>query len=240
MVSNKSDLVAPKLEDACLLSQTADSEDTIAVCNLAAKYNIGGVVCSLSDVPPCKELLTDTPVKVIAVVSFPYGFDNIKTKVAGAANAIYEGAHAVDFVINIGALMDSNFQYLKDEFFELGQLPIETRAIIELSVLSPTNLKLVCELLEQSPIDYIKTCTGKVSDDLKISLDEKIKKVGLIRKWAPNKAIKLSGGVKTLKEARRVLSSGVSIIGTSSTFSIAQEELDELAKNGELNDEDKK
>lgn len=221
--------VTPRLEDACLLSQTADAEDTVAVCNLAAKYNIGAVVCSLSDVPPCKELLQNTHVKVVAVVSFPYGFDNTKTKVAAVANAIYEGADAVDFVINLGSLMDSNFQYLREEFFEIGQLPIDTRAIIELSLLNPTNLKMVCEILETSHVSYVKTCTGKVSDEVKLTLGEKIKKIGLIKKWAPNKKIKLSGGVKSLADARKVLDAGVHLIGTSATFKIAQEELEETA-----------
>lgn len=225
--------VAKRLEDACLLTQTADSDDTVAVCALAAKYEIGSVVCSLSDVATCAEFLSETEVEVCGVVSFPYGFDNIAAKIAGVANAIKEGAHSVDFVVNIGALMDNNVGYLQEEFFQLGQLPIKTKAIIEISLLSPSHIKLVCELLEKSPVEYIKTCTGKLSEDLKITLEEKIKRISLIKKWAPTKKIKLSGGVSDLSQARRVLAAGADLIGTSSTFKIAQEELEEKEKEGE-------
>jgi deoxyribose-phosphate aldolase len=215
------------LEDACLLSQTVTAESVVVASQLAVTHGIKAVGTFLADTGLASDVVADSKVEVYSVVSFPYGGDNIESKVAAVANAIREGADAVDFVINIGALIGGNYSYLEDEFFHIGQLPITTKAIVELSLLSPGSLRTVCEILENSPVDYIKTCTGKLPSQLKVSLEDKLKKVSLMRTWAPSKKIKVSSGIKTLAQARLCLENGADVIGTSSTFDIAKEEAEE-------------
>ena len=156
--------IAEHLDDACLLNQNSGHSELAAVCSLAVTHGIYGIVTPLYHVPAASELLAGSEVNLASVISFPYGFDDIHSKVTAITSAIRAGAEAIDFVVNISALFDKDLEYLEEEMHAIGELSVISKAIIELSLLSPAQVKLVCEIIEDSNIDCVKTCTGKLSN----------------------------------------------------------------------------
>lgn len=85
------------------------------LCDEALKYSFASVCVNPYYVKVCKEYLKDSPVKVATVVGFPLGATSMKTKIFEAKEAFEDGADEIDMVINIGALLEGNVDYVYEE-----------------------------------------------------------------------------------------------------------------------------
>lgn len=206
-----------KYIDHTNLKMDATSEDIAKLCREATEYNFETVCVHPCYVGLAKELLEGTNVGVCCVVGFPLGMNTPKTKVFEAIDAVENGADEIDMVINVGALKDKDYEYVKAEIEEIRD-SIDGKAlkvIIETSLLTNDEIIKMTEICNETFVNYIKTSTGFGSRGA--SLED----VSLINEYRNEVLeIKASGGIKTYEQMNELINAGATRIGTSSGVSI--------------------
>lgn len=203
------------------LKNTATLKDIEKLCNEAIKYHFSSVCVYPYYVPLCKKLLDKTPVAVCTVIGFPMGENTKETKVFEAINAIENGASEIDMVINISALKNKDYKYIKEEIEEIrdaidGKV---LKVIIETCLLTEEEIVKMTQICNETFVNFIKTSTGFGTygarvEDVKLINDNKNEVL----------EIKASGGIKTLKDAEDMINAGATRIGTSNGVSIMKDE----------------
>ena len=210
-----------KYIDHTNLKNTATLKDIEKLCNEAVKYKFASVCVFPYYVPLASKLLKDTGVDVCTVIGFPSGESTKEVKVFEAINAVDNGATEIDMVINISALKNKDYDYVKEEIEEVrdaidGNI---LKVIIETCLLTRDEIIKMTEICNETFVNFIKTSTGfsesgaKVEDILLINSH----KSDLLE-------IKASGGIKDLKTLEDMISAGATRIGTSNGVSIMNEE----------------
>ena len=108
-----------KYIDHTNLKNTATLKDIEKLCNEAIKYKFASVCIYPYYVPLAKKLLKDTNVEVCTVIGFPTGESTKEVKVYEAIDAVEKGANEIDMVINISALKNKDYDYVKEEIEEV-------------------------------------------------------------------------------------------------------------------------
>ena len=96
-----------------LLKQDAKYEDFIKLFEEAKKYNFLGVCINPLYVKLAKEQLSGTDVKIVTVVGFPLGANKTEVKAYETKLAIEDGADEIDMVINVTALKNKDYGFVK-------------------------------------------------------------------------------------------------------------------------------
>lgn len=203
-----------------LLKPSTTERQVIDLCNDAKKHNFYAVCVNGCYVALAKQLLSNTEVKIVAVIGFPLGSTSTETKVFEAKNAINDGADEIDMVINIGLLRSKNyvavFKDLSDVKIAIGKIPL--KVILEISELSKNEIVKACEICVDAKVDFIKTSTGFSKGGATLTA------VKIIKKIVRNKAkIKASGGIKDIETAVKYIDAGADRIGTSSGVAMMTE-----------------
>lgn len=209
-----------KYIDSTNLNQTSTIRDIEKLCDDAIKYHFRSVCVYPYYVPLAHELLKDTDVDVCTVVGFPMGMNTTSTKSYEAIEAINDGADEIDMVINIAALKNGDFEYVKDEIEEIrdsidGKV---LKIIIETCYLTDEEIEKMTKICNETFVNYIKTSTGFGTRGVNTHDIEIIKenKNDLLE-------IKASGGIKTLNQVNEYIDLGVTRIGTSHAVDIMNE-----------------
>lgn len=207
--------------DHTLLKQDASREMIKDLCNEAIEYNFGQICVNPYHVSYCKELLENTNVKIATVVGFPLGANTKEIKALEAKEAIENGAHEIDMVINIGAMKDKNFDLVRDDIqavVEASHPNAIVKVIIETCLLTQEEKEKACQLSMEAGADFVKTSTGFSTGGATIE------DVQLMKRVVGDKlGIKASGGVRDLESAKAMIEAGATRLGTSSGVKIAQE-----------------
>ena len=194
------------------LSKIATAEDILKLCEVAKKYHFPTVCIPPYYVKAASEYLSDTTTEVCTVVGFPNGYNTVDVKQYEAIDAINNGAKEIDMVININALKNKDYDYVKDEI-ETIRDSIDGRClkvIIETCLLTEEEIIKMTEICNETFINFIKTSTGFDKEGAKLE------DVDLIMKHKNEVLeVKASGGIKTQKEAEAFIKKGVTRIGTS-------------------------
>ena len=202
------------------LSKTSTAEDIIKLCEDAKTYHFPCVVVPPYYVKAASEYLKDTTTEVCTVVGFPNGYSTREVKQFEAINACDAGAKEIDMVININALKNKDYDYVKEEI-ETIRDSIDghvLKVIIETCLLTKDEIIKMTEICNETFVNFIKTSTGFDKEGAKISDIELIKshKNDVLE-------IKASGGIKTKKEALDFIKAGALRIGTSHAKNIVEE-----------------
>ena len=201
------------------LNNTAKLKDIEKLGNEAIKYKFSAVCVYPYYVHLAHELLKDTNIEVCTVVGFPFGCQTKEAKVYEAIDAVSKGANQIDMVINISALKNKDYDYIKDEIEEIrdaidGKV---LKVIIETNLLTDKEIIKMTEICNDTYVNYIKTCTGFNGG---VTLDQ----VDIINKHKNDLLeIKASGGIKTKEFTYDLIDAGASKIGTSSGVEIMEE-----------------
>ena len=206
-----------KYIDHTNLKMDAKEEDIVKLCEEAIKYGFENVCVNPCYLKLAKGILKDTNIGVCTVVGFPVGMNTPKVKSFEAIDAIENGADEIDMVINVGALKDKDYDYVKKEI-ELIRDDIDgkvLKVIIETSLLTKEEIKKMTEICNETFVHFIKTNTGfgkrGVSEE----------DIDIINKYKNDLLkIKASGNIKDFKFMNKLISKGVSRIGTSSSVDI--------------------
>ncbi len=202
----------------------ATLKDIETLCDEAVKNNFMAVCVFPYYVPLAKELLEDTNVLVDTVIGFPLGMNTTASKVYEAIDAIENGADEVDMVINIGALKNKDYEYIKEEIEEIRDaIDGKTlKVIIETCYLTNDEIIKMTEICNETFVNYIKTSTGFGV------YGAKVEDVELINQYkSETLEIKASGGIKDYDTAVKMLEAGATRIGTSSGVKIMGSVVDE-------------
>lgn len=202
------------------LSKTATVDDIIKLCEDALKYHFQAVCVAPYYVKAVSEYLKGSTVSVCTVVGFPNGYQTKEVKQYEAIDAVHNGADEIDMVININALKNKDYEYIKDEI-ELIRDSIDgktLKVIIETCLLTDEEIIKMTKLCNETFVHFIKTSTGFDREGATVRVIELINK---------NKndilEIKASGGIKTESDVLKMIEAGATRIGTSHAVSIINE-----------------
>lgn len=205
------------------LKAYATLDDIKKLCDEAVKYHFTSVCVNPIYVETAKKLLENSTVSVCTVIGFPLGANTISTKEFEAIEAINNGADEIDMVINIGALKNKDYAYIKQEITDIrdaidGKV---LKVIIETCYLTEEEIKKMTQICNETFVNFIKTSTGfgtRGANTNDIEIINKYKNEVL--------EIKASGGIKTLEEVEKFIELGVTRIGTSSIDKIMSDNND--------------
>lgn len=196
-------------------------KDIEKLCDEAANYHFASVCVSPYYVSLAKNLLKDSTVSVCTVIGFPNGYSTKETKVFEAINAIENGADEIDMVINISALKNKDYDYIKEEIEEIrdsidGHI---LKVIIETCYLEEDEIIKMTEICNETFVNFIKTSTGFGTRgaslrDVEIMNEHKNEVL----------EIKASGGIKTFEDANAMINEGATRLGTSNGVEIMKGE----------------
>ena len=199
------------------LKATATKEDIKVLCNEAKKYHFASVCINPCYVELASELLSGSNVNVCTVVGFPLGMNATATKEYEAIVATESGADEIDMVINVGALKDKDYDYVKQEIETIrDSIGAKTlKVIIETCYLTENEIIKMTEICNETFVNFIKTSTGFGSRGASI---EDIKLINEHKNEALE--IKAAGGIRSLDEVLEYIDNGVTRLGISNISNI--------------------
>ena len=208
--------------DHTFLKAYASREDMIKLCNEAKEYHTAMVAINSAQVKLCKELLKGTDIHVGAAISFPLGQTTIVAKVFETEGAIKNGADEIDYVINITALKNKDYDYLEEEMRAIVDIcrahNVISKVIFENCYLTEEEIKKMCEIALKCLPDYIKTSTGFGTSGATL------KDIKLMKEMVGDKIkVKAAGGIRSYADYKKYVEAGAERIGTSSTLKIIKE-----------------
>jgi deoxyribose-phosphate aldolase len=142
--------------DQALLNPQATRNDVMAFCVEARKQVFRAVAVHGSRVELAYSLLEDTNVKVAALVGFPFGAGDSDVKRYEAEVAIDQGAHEIEFVLNVGRLKEGDRASVLREMRDIAEAADErpVTACWNIGSLTTAEELLVCELAMDSGIQF--------------------------------------------------------------------------------------
>jgi deoxyribose-phosphate aldolase len=204
--------------DHTLLKPDATEDQVKEICEEAVKYGFYSVCVNSSWVEYCAKKLRGTKVKVCAVVGFPLGAMDSRTKAYETRNAIENGADEIDMVINVGALRNGDLKTVEADLravMTACRNTTTTKAIIETCLLTDEEKVIASQLVKKVGYNFVKTSTG-FSTTGATAHD-----VALIRRTVgPKMGIKAAGGIHNFEEALLMIKSGATRLGCSSSVKI--------------------
>ena len=193
------------------------------ICDDAIKYQTATVCIPASYVARCRAYMDEknSKVGVCTVIGFPTGYSTTAAKVFEAADAVKNGADEIDMVINIGMLKDGQDDEVLGEINAIKEAcagkPL--KVIIETCLLSEDEKVRMCEIVNRSNADFIKTSTGFSTAGATFADVELMAK-----HMKPGKQIKAAGGISSLDDAEKFIALGATRLGTSRIVKIVKNE----------------
>ena len=233
-----------KMIDHSLLHPTMTEKDLTDGCKIALKYNTASVCIKPYAVKMAAELLKGSDVLVCTVIGFPHGGNNVNVKLFETQSVINDGATEIDMVVNIGKVLDQEWDYVEKEIKAINELCLNHNAILKVifenDYLPEDKFKIrLCEICSRAGVAFVKTSTGygfvkQANGDYnyKGATEHDLK---LMRKHCiPSVQIKAAGGVRTLEDVLIVREWGVTRIGATATAAI----MNALTRKGDENKEE--
>lgn len=205
--------------DHSILKPAHTEDDLVKGCITAKKHQVATVCVKPYHVKKAKELLIGSVVEVCTVIGFPHGGNTTFSKVEEAREAIEDGATEVDMVVNIGKVLEGDYEYVKKDIQEVVDTAhskgVLVKVIFETCFLNEEQIVKLCNICSQIEADYVKTSTGFGSrgatmDDIKLMKENIYNGVKM----------KASGGINTKEQVIEFIDAGCQRIGTSSTEEI--------------------
>jgi len=212
--------------DHTLLKPEATAEQIMRLCTEAKEYGFASVCVNPGYVPLAAGLLKGTETKICAVVSFPLGAHLPKQKAAETLSVLQAGADEVDMVMNIGAmkgeayvLVWKDIQAVCEAAHDNGAL---VKVILETALLTRGEKILASLIAKYGGADFVKTSTGFASGGAAVEDVELMRRV-----VGAEIGVKAAGGIRTLADARAMISAGATRIGASAGVAILKEAVEE-------------
>ncbi len=203
--------------DHTLLSPTATESQIAKLCEEAIEYNFFSVCVHPYWLNFCQDLLSKSHIQLCTVIGFPLGQNTTKSKVFETQNALESGADEFDMVINLAALKNKNWKYIKQEISDIAKATQGKylKVIIETAYLTPSEIEQATHACEDSGAQFVKTSTGFASRGASF---EDIQQIAKARKSSVK--IKASGGIKDLSTALKFIELGAERLGSSKSVDI--------------------
>ncbi|WP_139490450.1 deoxyribose-phosphate aldolase [Brevibacillus dissolubilis] len=194
---------------------TASQIETL--CQEAKEYNFFSVCVNPIWVKKSAELLAGSDVKVCTVIGFPLGANTPEVKAFETRDAVANGAHEVDMVLNVGALKSGDLDLVKRDVQAVVEASGDAlvKVILETGLLTDEEKVTACNICAEAGADYVKTSTGFGPGGATVE------DIALMRKTVgPDIGVKASGGVRDTAGAVAMIEAGATRIGASAGVSI--------------------
>lgn len=222
-----------KMIDHSILHPIFTEDDLKLNCEIAKKYNVAAVCVKPYHTKIAAELLNGSDVKICTVIGFPHGNSLIGIKAIETIQAIKDGTTEVDMVINIGKVLQGDWNYIELELSVMQIACLKQNAILkvifETDYVTKDEDKIkLCELCSKLKVAFVKTSTGfgfvRGSDGKYSYTGATEHDVKLMRQHcAPEVQIKASGGIRTLDQVLKMRELGATRIGATATVDIMEE-----------------
>lgn len=225
--------VLAKMIDHSLLHPTMTDEYLKKGCEIAKEYNVISVCIKPYAVPLAVQFLKGSDVLVGTVIGFPHGNSTIEIKVAETVKACLDGAAEIDMVVNIGKVLQADWEYVKEEVNAVCKAAHENGAILKVifenDFLPEEEYKIkLCHICSEVGVDFVKTSTGygfvKGNDGKYSYQGATHDDLRLMREHSdPRIQVKAAGGIRTLDDMLAVQALGVTRVGATATVAILEE-----------------
>ena len=215
-----------KYFDHTCLKPEATSSDIKKLCAEARKHDFYSVCVNGCYVKLAAGELSDSNVKVAAVIGFPLGAVSPEVKVLETNDCCANGASEIDMVINVGALKEGRYDYVIDDIAGVVSCADDydaiVKVIIETCLLTDDEIIKACELSVSAGAEFVKTSTGFAGGGAEA------RHIELMRRTVGNLAqIKASGGIRSYAACKEMIAAGADRIGASASVQIMEEYLKE-------------
>lgn len=218
--------------DHSILQPTTTDKDLEEGCKIAIQYKTASVCIKPYWVKRTVELLKGSGIPTCTVIGFPHGSQTIETKVFETREACLNGAKEIDMVVNIGKVVQGDWDYVTDEISRINAETIAHGAILKVIfendyLVDAQKIKL-CEICSSIPVAFVKTSTGygyTKGEDGKFSTKGATLAdcTLMLEHVAPGIQVKAAGGIRSLDELIKMKDLGVTRIGATATAMIVEE-----------------
>ena len=209
-----------KYIDHTLLKPESTTAQILKLCEEAKKYDFASVCVNPTHIALCAKALEGTTVKVCTVIGFPLGANTSACKAFETKDAIANGAGEIDMVLNIGALIEGNYELVKEDIKAVHDAANGTlvKVIFETCLLTNEQIVKACEICMEVGVEYVKTSTGfnksGATFEVVKLMSDTVKDVC---------KVKAAGGVRCYDDAVKMVNEcGASRLGTSSGVAIME------------------
>ncbi|MET3950804.1 deoxyribose-phosphate aldolase [Arthrobacter sp. UYEF36] len=200
--------------DHTFLQSTGTRAEAEHAAAEAARLGAYSVCVSPSMLP-----LASTGARITAVCGFPSGKHHSSVKAAEAAEAVSNGAHEIDMVIDVGAVRSGDYAAVERDIAAVREAvpaPTVLKVILETAALTDEQIVRSCAAAESSGADFVKTSTGFHPDG-----GATVHAVELMaRTVAPRLGVKASGGIRDWAAAQAMIAAGATRLGLSGTAEV--------------------
>jgi deoxyribose-phosphate aldolase len=195
-----------------LLRPEATRADIELACQVGRELGCAAVCINPIWVAVAGQLLDGSPVKVVAVVGFPFGATHTAVKEFETERAVRDGADEIDMVLAIGQLRDGDFAFVEADIAAVvraaGGRPV--KVVLECGLLSDDQKRRAVDLAATAGAAYVKTSTGFLGSVATIH------DVALLHRAAGARlAVKATGGIRFFEDAVALLEAGAIRLGSS-------------------------
>jgi deoxyribose-phosphate aldolase len=213
--------IAPFLDHTLLKANTTKVQIE-TLCAEAMEHDFYAVCVSPYYCEFAGRLLKASKVKVAVVVGFPMGYSSVSTKISEINRAIQKGADEIDAVVNISAVKNGDWKYVRGEINSVTTAVNMRRKVLKLiletALLTEEEIITLCKICADEGVNFVKNATG-------FNGGATLATIQLLRQHLPNHIqIKASGGIRDVNFALELLDAGATRIGTSSGVAIAKEQ----------------
>jgi len=209
-----------KMIDHTVLKAETTKAKVKQLCDEAITYDFVAICINSAHVEYAAELLKDTDIQVCVVVGFPLGASLSTVKAFETEAAVKKGAHEIDMVMNVGALRDENYDLVQRDIEAVvaASGDAHVKVILETGLLTDDQKRKACLICKDAGADFVKTSTGfgpmgATPHDVRLMRET----VG------PKMGVKAAGGIKSFKDAIRVIDAGADRLGTSAGVAIVED-----------------
>lgn len=206
--------------DHTILKATATKKDILELCAEANKYKFKSVCVNPYYVALAHSLLKDSGVLTCTVIGFPLGQNTSDVKAYETTKSIADGADEVDMVINVGALKDKDYDFVREDIKAVVNAAdgVLVKVILETCYLTDEEIEIASRLAKEAGADFVKTSTGFGTGGATSHA------VSIMRNTVgPDMGVKASGGIRTKDDMEEMIKAGANRIGCSAGVKIMEE-----------------
>ena len=197
--------------DHTQLKAFATWEDIVTLCDEAVACKTASVCVPPTYIKRIKDTYGDK-INICTVIGFPLGYSVTAAKVTETKEAVRDGAHEIDMVINIADVKNGDYKKVEEEIKAVKEAcdGHVLKVIIETCYLTEEEKIAMFHAVTNAGADYIKTSTGFGTAGATME-DVLLMKANI----GPEVKIKAAGGISTVEDLEAFLDAGCDRLGTS-------------------------
>lgn len=206
-----------KSVELMLLRPRATPADCAALCRLGLERHVAAVCVPPTHVAAAADLLRGTDVKLVALISHPFGADIPDVKARACARALAEGAHEVEVCVDLARFGGGDPNHVRDELrlcvaaSRDARAEALVRAVIDTAAYDDRTLRLLARAVAAGQADALVTSSG-LSPEAGGVLDVELMREEL----GPELGLKAVRGARGADEVAALLAAGATRVGVAS------------------------